>query len=252
MGWNASLYQSSHSFVWEYGRELLNLLEPKTGERILDVGCGTGQLAAEMARSGAETVGIDSSPAMVAQARGNFPELRFEVADVTALPYHAEFDAIFSNAALHWVRQADTAAAGMARALKPDGRLVAEFGGHGNIQGLLEAAYRALESLGVAGPEKHNPWYFPTIGEYAAVLGGHGMDVTYAVLFDRLTPLEDDEQGLENWIAMFGAPLTGVLREEQREEFLRLVERNAQPRLWREGKWWADYRRLRVMGRKPG
>src|SRR5258708_1506630 len=131
--WNPGLYESSHSFVWEYGRDLIGLLAPQPGERILDVGCGTGQLTAEIARSGAHVVGIDSSSRMIEQARGNFPDLRFELQDVCTIEYRAEFDAVFSNAALHWVLRAEDAARAIAQALRPSGRFVAELGGHGNI-----------------------------------------------------------------------------------------------------------------------
>jgi trans-aconitate 2-methyltransferase len=250
--WNPLLYQSSHSFVWEYGKGLIELLAPQAGERVLDVGCGTGQLTAEIARAGAEVLGIDNSPAMIEQAHGNFPGLRFEVADVTGMLYRGEFDAVFSNAVLHWVREADAAVGAIARALKSGGRFVAEFGGHGNTRALLEAVYRSMEALGIAEPGKHNPWFYPTIGEYAAVLERQGMEVIFATLFDRPTALEGGERGLANWLGMFGARLTAPVPDEQREEFQRLVEQHAAAGLWREGKWWVDYRRLRVVGRKAG
>src|ERR1700722_14761386 len=147
--WNPDLYQASHSFVWKFGRDLLAQLAPQPGERILDVGCGTGQLTGEISRSGAQVVGIDSATSMIEQAKQNFPDVRFEQFDVTAMPYREEFDAVFSNAALHWVRDTAAAANGISRALKPGGRFVAEFGGRGNIDALLEAVYPALESLGV-------------------------------------------------------------------------------------------------------
>src|SRR5882757_7205875 len=158
--WNADLYQSSHSFVWEYGRDLLGLLAPKSGERILDIGCGTGQLTADIAQTGATTVGVDQSESMIAQARGNFPSLQFEVQNVCGLPYREKFDAVFSNAALHWVKRAEEAAASMSRALKPGGRLVLEMGGRGNVREVLKALSEAL------GSEAEHPWYFPSIGEY--------------------------------------------------------------------------------------
>jgi trans-aconitate methyltransferase len=250
--WNAPLYQASHSFVWEYGQELVGMLAPEAGERILDVGCGTGQLTAEIARGCAEVLGMDSSQAMITQARGNFPGLRFEVGDVTAMAFDAEFDAVFSNAVLHWVRAADAAAASIARALKPGGRFVAEFGGHGNTQALLEAVYRSRDALGIREPEQYNPWFYPTIGEYAALVERHGLAVTFAVLFDRPTALESGERGLRDWMSVFGARLTAPVSEGRREEFQRLVEQFATPRLWREGKWWVDYRRLRVVAKKGG
>ncbi len=132
--WNSELYQSSHAYVWNYGRDLLGLLEAKTGERILDIGCGTGQLTAEVARGGAQTLGIDSSREMIATARENFPHLHFEVADATALSFENEFDAVMSNAALHWIRDQRSAIASIARALKPGGRFVFEMGGHRNLR----------------------------------------------------------------------------------------------------------------------
>jgi trans-aconitate methyltransferase len=249
--WNAELYQASHSFVWEYGRELIGLLDPRPGERILDLGCGTGQLTVEIGRSGASVLGVDNATAMIEQAGKNWPEGRFELIDALALPFREEFDAVFSNAVLHWVREADTAIAAIARALKPGGRLVAEFGGKGNVGFLLEAAWQALGSLGVRKTGNPNPWYFPSVAEYAGLLESHGLETTFAALFDRFTPLEGGDQGLANWVAMFGQQFAGEVAQEKREEFLRLVEKNAAPRLLRGGVWHADYRRLRVVAFKP-
>jgi SAM-dependent methyltransferase len=248
--WNAGLYDASHAFVWEFGRDLLALLAPQPGERILDVGCGTGHLTSEIARAGAQVLGTDRSAAMIARARDNFPGLPFETLDVCDLSYHAEFDAIFSNAVLHWVQPPESAAAAMSRALKPGGRLVCEFGGHGNVHILVEAAYRALRHLGVENPERFNPWYYPGIAEYSAVLERCGIEVTFAHLFDRPTPLQDGERGLDTWFRMFGSRLMEPLPPAQHPEFLRLVEHYAAPHLLRDGHWSADYRRLRIAGRK--
>lgn len=248
--WNAGLYDSSHSFVWEFGRDLVSLLAPRAGERILDAGCGTGHLTAEIAQSGALVLGVDRSAAMIAQARQEFPLLPFETYDLGALPYHDEFDAIFSNAVLHWIHPPEPAAAAMARALKSGGRLVCEFGGYGNIQVLVDAAYRVLLQLGVSQPERLNPWYFPTVASYSAVLEGCGIEVTFAHLFDRPTPLEGGERGLENWFRMFGTSFMEPLDDARRTEFLRVVSECAAPDLLRDGHWSADYRRLRVAGRK--
>jgi trans-aconitate methyltransferase len=245
--WNPGLYESSHSFVWEYGRDLLGLLAPQPGERILDVGCGTGQLTSEIARGGAQVVGIDSSTAMIGQAAANFPGLRFALQDVSAMQYREEFDAVFSNAALHWVLRAEGAVRAMAAALKPGGRLVAEFGGQGNIRALLEAVRQALISKLGSAPERLNPWFFPSVGEYAAILERHGLEVAFAALFDRLTALEGGPKGLANWFAMFGGPIAEELRQP---EFVDLVEQFAAPHLLRDGSWFADYRRLRIVARK--
>jgi len=248
--WNAGLYDASHAFVWEFGRDLLTLLAPQPGERILDAGCGTGHLTAEIAKTGAQVLGIDRSAAMIDQARANFPDLRFETREISELAYDAEFEAVFSNAVLHWVRPAEAAAAAMSRALKPGGRVVFEFGGHGNVRILVDAAYRALRQLGVQHPERLNPWYYPSIAEYSAILESTGIEVTYALLFDRPTPLQDGETGLENWWRMFGSRLMEPLDDTGRADFFRLTAEYAAPQLLRGGNWTADYRRLRIAGRK--
>lgn len=247
--WNPSLYQSKCSFVWELGRDLLDLLAPQPGERILDAGCGTAQLTAGIANAGAEVTGIDNSPAMIAQARANFAGIRFEVQDVCALTFEREFDAVFSNAVLHWVTRADDAAASIARAMKPGGRFVAEMGGHGNIRALMEASDRALEALGVCDPARFHPWFYPTIGEYGSLLERHGFEVTFATLFDRPTPLDGDEDAIPAWLRMFGSPLTQSLAPDRLSDYHRLTRDFAAPALRRDNGWFADYRRLRIAAR---
>lgn len=247
--WNADLYQSKCSFVWEFGRDLLALLDPRPGERILDAGCGTGQLTGEIARSDAEVTGVDNSPAMIAQARDNFPGIRFEVQDLCALPFKAEFDAVFSNAVLHWVTRSDEAAESIARALKPGGRFVAEMGGYGNIRALMGASDRALGALGVAEPERFHPWFYPTIGEYSSLLERHGFEVALAALFDRPTLLKGGEEAIPEWLRMFGERLAQSLAPEQIPEYHRLTRDFAAPALRRENGWYADYRRLRIVAR---
>ena len=226
------------------------LLNAQPGERILDVGCGTGQLTSEITQFGAEVVGIDSSPDMIATARKNFPQLRFEVADVTALTFANEFDVVVSNAALHWVRDQPSAIASIARALKPRGRLVFEMGGRGNLQHLLDAVYKALRTLGVANPEQLLPWSFPSVGEYAPLLEANGLEVDFAVLFDRSTILEGGDRGLKLWLEMFGRFALEAIAPEQRKEFFRLTEQFAGPALFHNGVWTIDYRRLRLVAVK--
>ena len=225
---------------------MLELLAPRPGERILDLGCGTGQLTAEIAASGARVVGLDSSPEMLGQARQNYPHLKFVLADATSFRFEEPFDAVFSNAVLHWVKNADAAVERIAAALRPGGRLVAEFGGKGNIQCILAA----LEAIFGSAANDRCPWWFPGIGEYASLLERHGLGVHQASLFDRPTPIEG-ERGMEDWIEMFcGSYFRHLSVNEAKRNVQGLVE-YLRPKLYHEGVWTLDYRRLRVVAVAP-
>jgi trans-aconitate 2-methyltransferase len=248
--WNTVLYDSRHSFVWRYGRDLLELLAPQPGERILDLGCGTGHLTNEIAQSDAEVVGLDASPEMVEQARQNYPNLRFQVADARDFAFAEPFDAVFSNAVLHWIKPPEPVVACISRALKPGGRFVAEFGGKGNIRALVDGLYSALTAFGIADADKLNPWYYPSVGEYASLLEKHGLDVTYAALFDRLTPLEPGDDAMHAWLEQFAGAFTEALPPAQRSAFLDRVVEEVRTTLHKDGVWHVDYRRLRVVAMK--
>jgi trans-aconitate methyltransferase len=247
--WNAGLYDEKHSFVWKLAAGLLEMLEAKPGERVLDLGCGTGHLTAQIAETGAHVVGIDKSGEMIRQARHKYPSLQFEVMDACEIAFPKPFDAVFSNATLHWIKEPERVITGIARALRPGGRFVAEFGGKGNVSELMAAIERAWLKLGLPGPAP-KPWYYPSIAEYAGLLERHGLQVTYASLFERPTPLEDDERGLRNWLEMFGGAFLEKLSPEQRRQAGSTVEQEARPALFRDGQWVMDYRRLRVVARK--
>lgn len=247
--WDAGQYQNSYGFVRQFGKDVLAMLAPQPGESILDAGCGTGQLTAEIAQSGANVLGVDASREMIVQARQNFPNLQFAVEDLRELPFEAQFDAVFSNAVLHWVQPAGQAAAAIARALKPGGRFVAELGGCGNVAQIVAAAEGAWK-LVADGPPPHSPWYYPTLGEYASLLEFSGLEVTFATLFDRPTPLEGGSEGLARWYDMFGRHWTNALPAEARAGFVAAAVGAASPGLLRDGQWTADYRRLRVTARK--
>lgn len=248
--WDAALYDRRHSFVYERGADLLALLEPKSGERILDLGCGTGQLTAQIAAAGAQVHGIDASGEMIAQAQQNHPQLSFEIADATRFRAGEPFDAVFSNAVLHWVKPPEDAVRSIAAALKPGGRFVAEFGGRGNVAQIVAAASKAVSAALARDAGDVNPWYFPSNGEYATLLEQAGLEVRYAVLFDRPTPLEEGEQGMANWLRMFGAPCFAAIRPADRERVLQQAVDHARPALWNGGRWTADYRRLRIVAVK--
>jgi trans-aconitate methyltransferase len=246
--WNATLYDQKHSFVFGYGRELISLLEPRPGERILDVGCGTGHLTKLIDDSGARAVGMDSSPSMVEAARSRYPGLTFVLADAREFSFPEPFDAVFSNATLHWVTEAERAATCISNALKSGGRFVAEFGGKGNVASILAAVQQSLWEL--ARAEVDHGFYFPSIGEYATLLEEHGLSVRRALLFDRPTRLEDGENGLRNWILVFGKTMFRDIPGEVEEQVFNRVEDKLRSTLFTQGAWFADYRRLRVVAYK--
>jgi len=242
MSWDPQDYQERHAYVFRYGEALLDVLAAQAGERILDLGCGAGQLTAAIARAGAVAFGIDASPEMIAQARANFPALDFRIGDAAEFSVSEPVDAVFSNAALHWVKNAGAVAACVSRALKPAGRFVAELGGRGNIQSVVNAIRDVL------GPVEL-PWYFPSIGEYASLLEPHGLEVRRAELFDRPTRVEG-EDGMEHWLAVFGASIVNGLPDVRQREIWSAVAQKLRPQCYRDGAWVLDYRRLRVVALK--
>jgi trans-aconitate methyltransferase len=243
--WDAGLYDSKHAFVTDQGRGLIDLLDPRPGERVLDLGCGTGDLAAAIAGRGATVVGLDASAEMLAAARSKYPNTEFVSGDAAQFQFAEPFDAVFSNAALHWVADADGAVRSIASALRPGGRFVAEFGGRGNIQTIVDGVRRAAAE--VVGLDVRHRWYFPSIAEYASLLDRHGLETRSAVLFDQPTPLADGDRGLRTWLTMFWADLLVAVSADQRSGVIDRAEDLLRPRLFREGAWVADYRRLRVV-----
>lgn len=247
--WDANLYDEKHSFVWKMAAGLLELLGAKSGERILDIGCGTGHLTAQIAATGAHVTGIDRSPEMIRQARAEHPAIPFEVMDIRELHFTEKFDAVFSNATLHWITDPEPAVAGISSIIKPGGRFVAELGGSGNVEGLMVALRRAWQTLGQSQPFP-SPWYYPSVAEYSSILERHGLEVTYALLFERPTPLEDGEDGLRTWLNMFGGAVTDKLTVGLGDKLISETIREARPTLFRDGHWTLDYRRLRFLARK--
>jgi len=248
--WDAAEYDAKHAFVYEKAKGLVDLLAPEKGEQILDLGCGTGVLTAAIAERGAGVFGVDRSPEMVAQASSKFPALKFSVMDATKLSFAGEFDAVFSNAVLHWIPEAEKVIEGVERALKPGGRFVAEFGGKGNIKTLVRGFYLAFRALGIVEPEGVNPWFYPGIAEYSSLLEKQGLEVREASLFERPTVLEDGARGLENWIKIFRKTYLEKIGEETAAKWIREVERQCRTSLFRDGNWVLDYRRLRIVAFK--
>ncbi|TDW97324.1 class I SAM-dependent methyltransferase [Dinghuibacter silviterrae] len=241
--WNANLYDDKYAFVSKYGEDLIGWLAPQKGESILDVGCGTGQLAAEIAEYGARVTGMDQSPQMIEKARAAYPGLPFDVKDVRDFTYGEPFDALFSNAMLHWVDDQEAAIASMYLALKPGGRLVLEMGGKGNVQEIIQALEEAMWEAGCRERLTGEGWYFPSIGEYTSLLEKGGFRVTTALHFDRETPLEG---GMEGWIRMFGGFLFRLFSPEETNKIIARAVELLKPGHYRGGAWYADYKRLRI------
>lgn len=246
--WDAELYEAKHAFVWKFGEDLLAQLDPKPGERILDLGCGPGQLTSQIANRGADVVGVDISLEMIGQARQNYPGLRFVLADAAKLEFTDEFDAIFSNAALHWMLDAAAVARSVSRALRRGGRFVAELGGRGNIRRIEQAIAHILEDYGFKF-DQYKRTYFPSVAEYAVLLEDAGLEVRFASLFDRPTPLEGAD-GMKSWLQQFGSYYFDDIPLARRESALASVVERLKPELLVDGRWQADYRRLRVTAYK--
>jgi trans-aconitate methyltransferase len=239
-GWSAESYARNARFVAELGEPIVDWLDPKPGERVLDVGCGDGALTASIVARGADVVGVDSSAALVEAARARGIDAR--TMDVYALPFREEFDAAFSNAALHWMREPDLALANIARALKARGRFAGEMGAQGNVAAISTAILAVLRMHGIDG-EARWPWYFPTPAEYAERLETRGFVVLRMELIPRPTPLPT---GMRGWLDTFANPFLAGVSDEERADILEEVTSLLAPSLrGRAGAWTADYVRLR-------
>lgn len=247
MAWNADLYKEKHAFVFNYGNSVVEWLAPKAGEKILDLGCGTGELTAQIAESGAQVTGIDSSPSMISSAKSHYPSIKFEVADATTFALNETFDAVFTNATLHWIRQQEKALDRIWRHLKPGGTLVLEMGGKGNVDDITGALKEAMEEKGY---DYHPYWYFPSPGEYTSLLEEYGFKVRQLNYFDRETELADPENGIVEWLQMFGSHFFDGVAEVDRLSVLEAAQEKLRATNFRDGKWFTKYVRLRVKAEK--
>lgn len=236
--WDAAIYDRDYAFVAEYGEELLEWLAAEPGETIVDLGCGTGVLTARIAESGASVIAIDADSAMIDAARERVPDADLRIADGHDFSVAEPVDAVFSNAALHWMPAPVEVLGCVSDALRLGGRFVAEMGSAGNVAAVTAAVDQACEEAGLQAPNW--PWFFPTPAQYAAMLEDAGLEIRALEFRDRPTRLTGDD-GLADWLAMFARETLGNAPPSVLERATEI----ARPVLWRDGAWWADYRRLR-------
>lgn len=243
--WDADKYTSDFSFVHQYGNSVAELIDRNYAATVLDLGCGNGALTKYLSEKGYSVKGMDSSKELLDIARRSYPELEFFEGDAVNFTVAEPVDAVFSNAVFHWIdknRQQDMMKC-VHSALKVNGQFVFEFGGYGNNRLIHSALASVFAEHGYC---YENPFYFPAIGEYSALLESTGFLVKYAALFDRPTELKG-ESGIKDWINMFvKAPFSAVKTEREKEEIIDKAAELLRSELFIGGKWYADYVRIRM------
>ena len=242
--WNAEEYTDSFQFVHQYGESVTELLTVPAGSYVIDLGCGNGALTEKLKEKGYQVRGLDASADMLEQARGLHPDISFEQADAVSFTLDKQADAIFSNAAFHWIDDQEKLLSNLAANIRTGGELVFEFGGKGCAETVHSELEKAFGRRGLVYPRT---FYFPTIGEYAPLLEKHGFRVEYAVLFDRFT---EQKNRLREWIHMFNIQAFKEVPQTEWEEIIREAEENCRERLYVDGKWYVDYVRIRMRARR--
>jgi len=243
--WDAEVYDKSFGFISEYGSELIELLNPQAGERLVDLGCGVGQLTAKIKTFDCDVIGVDADPDMIHLAQKKYPNIEFFCAKAEDFSIPDPVNACFSNAFLHWSLQPEKVILNIAKNLKSGGRFVGEMGGHRNVITITDALYEALAEQSVEREKVKFPWFFPEKDYYISLLQEGGFQVNKAYYFVRPTPLDDCPNGIKDWIQMFATNFLKVVPENRVSEFLCRTEELCRDKLYTNGRWFADYTRLR-------
>tara|TARA_Y100001970_G_scaffold19801_2_gene22385 strand:+ start:26623 stop:27420 length:798 start_codon:yes stop_codon:yes gene_type:complete len=250
--WDAGLYDRSFGYIQKMALDLIDDLSPKQGECIVDLGCGTGEMAAVIARTGAEVIGVDNDLEMIRLARLKYPTIHFDCTDASDMQFSRKVDAVFSNAALHWIKNPMPVISSVADNLKLGGRFVGEMGGEDNVKVLIASLYDTLNEFGISKDLVVNPWYFPSVKEYSLLLEKGGFDILSIDHFQRVTPLDDCPKGAEDWYEMFAGRFLTNIPESLHGKIIKRASMIASDELLVGGRWFADYTRLRFHAVKQG
>jgi trans-aconitate 2-methyltransferase len=248
--WDASLYDEKHDFVFKFGEDVVNHLNPQRDENILDLGCGTGDLTKKISDSAKMVIGLDNSLEMIHAAQRKYPEITFFNADSKDFHIDCVFDAVFSNAVLHWIPEADKVIKNINKHLKIGGRFVAEFGGKGCVNKIISTLKAILDKEKLSYPKIDDILYYPSIGQYSILLEKLGFEVNYAVLFDRPTELKGGVDGLNNFIEMFLNWLFVNVSANDKLRIIKLANDSLKSEMFNEVAWIADHRRIRIIAYK--
>ena len=244
MKWDAQLYERKHEYVTEYGRNLLEFIPNNPEQAILDLGCGTGVLTAQLEGRGSRVIGVDSSQNMIVRAREQFTDITFMLCDALDLPFENEFDVVFSNAVFHWINDHDVLLKNIRKVLKPGGLLVCEFGAAGNIE-TIDKVFS--EQASIYGYSCKSSFNFPTTEAFSKLLEKNQFVLDSISDYDRPTPLNDGEKGLEHFLRQFYAAELESVPEAIRKKIIKGTGDRVRQDLWHDSVWIADYRRLRAI-----
>jgi len=248
--WNPDLYDNKHDFVFKFGEEIIKLLNPQKNEIILDIGCGTGDLTKKISELSGNVIGIDNSKEMIQSAQKKYPEISFIHTDAKDYQFNEKFDAIFSNAVLHWIPRADIMIRNANRHLKIGGRYVVEFGGKGCNYSIINTLKEQLDKDKLDYPSVESMLYYPSISQYSDLLENNGFEVNFAVLFDRPTELKGGINGLNDFIEMFLYWFFKYVSDSDKSAIIKRTIDILKPQIFNGTSWIADYRRIRIVAYK--